>query len=259
MPFADLPNARIHYSFSGNAQGPVLVLSNSLGTNFSLWDPQTAAFERQFHLLRYDMRGHGQSSSPPAPYSVPEFTADLLALAAHLGVGRFHFCGLSVGGMIGMCLGLTAASRINKLVLCNTGPSIGTVESWKTREDIVRRLGMKEVARITPDRWFTRRFQAAEPETVARMMRVVESTDPEGYIAACNAVRDYNVRSEVARIQLPTLVISGAHDPATPPADGRFIAERIAGARYVELDAAHLSNVEQADAFTREVISFLQS
>src|SRR5579863_3378489 len=134
MPFADLPNARIHYALSGPSTAPALILSTSLGTDFSLWDPQTPAFEKQFRLLRYDMRGHGKSSVPKPPYSVADdLVPDLLALADSLSIDRFHLCGLSVGGMIGMALAQQAPQRLHKLVLSNTAARIGTLESWNTR------------------------------------------------------------------------------------------------------------------------------
>jgi 3-oxoadipate enol-lactonase len=257
VPFADLPNARIHYALSGDSSRPALVLSNSLGTNFSLWDAQTPHFEKSFRLLRYDMRGHGQSSVPPAPYSVRELTAEILSLVDSLGIGRFDFCGLSIGGMIGMSLALTVPERLRKLVLCSTAPKIGTQESWNTRIETVRKQGMKEIARTTPARWFTQSFQSKAPEVVLAIMSALDSTSPEGYIGGCCAVRDFDAGSVISNISAPTLVISGTHDPAAPPSDGHFLADHIPGARYVELNAAHISNVEDSARFTSEVLSFL--
>lgn len=259
MPFADLPHARIHYALSGDSSLPVLVLSNSLGTNFSMWDAQAPAFEKKFRVLRYDMRGHGQSSVPPPPYSVSELTGDVLALADSLGIDRFHFCGLSIGGMIGMTLALRSPARLQKLVLCSTAPKIGTLESWNLRIAAVRTQGMREIARTTGARWFTPRFQAASPDAVAATLRAVESMNPEGYIGGCCAVRDFDAGSTVEHIHAPTLVISGTHDPAAPPADGHFIADHISGARYAELNASHICNIEDADRFSAQVLSFLTS
>lgn len=257
MPYADLPNARIHYELSGNNSDPTLVLSTSLGANLSMWDAQVPAFEKRFRVLRYDMRGHGQSSVPPPPYSVPDLANDLLALVSHLKIDRFHLCGLSVGGMIGMHLARNATHKLKKLVLCNTGAKIGTLESWNARIDTVRSQGMKEIARIMPGRWFTPAFQAASPAIVSKVMSGVASLDPEGYIGGCCAVRDFDALTEVDKINVPTLVISGTHDPATPPVDGRFLAAQIPGARYVELNASHISSIEAADRVTEEVLSFL--
>ena len=258
MPFADLPNARIHYALSGPSTAPVLILSTSLGTDYSLWDPQTPAFESKFRLLRYDMRGHGKSSAPKPPYSVTgDLVPDLLALADSLSIDRFHLCGLSVGGMIGMALALQAPQRLHKVVLSNTAVKIGTLESWNTRIETVRSKGMKEIAPITRDRWFTTQFQSASPEAVAKIIRVVESLDPEGYVGGCCAVRDFDFRSKISAIRVPTLVISGTHDPAATTADGHVLAENIPGANYVELNASHLSNIEAADGYTSAVLDFL--
>ncbi len=259
MPFADLPHVRIHYEVSGDPSHPALVLSNSLGANLSMWDAQVPAFERHFRLLRYDMRGHRQSSSPPPPYSVPELAGDLLSLADFLGINRFHLCGLSVGGMIGMTLALQSPARLQKLILCNTATKIGTHESWNSRIETVRTKGMKEVARTTPARWFTPAFQSSSPAVVAATMQILQSHDPEGYVGGCCAVRDFDAREDVAQIRVPTLVISGAYDPAATPADGRFLADRIPGARYVELNTAHISSIEAADPLTAAVISFLSA
>jgi 3-oxoadipate enol-lactonase len=257
MPFADLPNVRIHYALSGDSSLPALILSNSLGTNFSMWDAQAPVFEKSFRLLRYDMRGHGQSSVPPQPYSVPELASDVLALADSLGIDRFHFCGLSIGGMIGMSIALQYPTRLRKLVLCSTAPKIGTFESWNTRIETVRTQGMKEIARTTPARWFTPAFQARAPEAVAATLRAVESLNPEGYVGGCCAVRDFDARATVSNIHVPTLVLSATHDPAAPPSDGHFLADRISGARYLELNASHISCIEDSEQFTREVLSFL--
>ena len=257
MPYAELSNARIHYALSGPASAPVLVLSSSLGTDFSLWDLQAPEFEKRFRLLRYDMRGHGKSSAPPPPYAVKGLAADVLALADSLSIGRFHFCGLSIGGMIGMALALSAPARLDKLVLSNTAAKIGTLESWNTRIEIVRKQGMAEVSKLIPARWFTPAFQSSHPEAVARTLEVVRSLDPEGYVGGCCAVRDFDARDSVSGISVPTLVISGTHDPAATPADGRFLADRISGARYLELDASHLSNIEAPARYTGEVLAFL--
>jgi 3-oxoadipate enol-lactonase len=257
MPFADLPHARIHYALSGDNSLPALVLSNSLGTNFSIWDAQMPEFEKHFRLLRYDMRGHGQSSVPPPPYSVPELAADFLSLADFLAIDRFHFCGLSIGGMIGMSLALQSPARLRKLVLCSTAAKIGTTEFWITRIETVRTQGMKEIARVTPSRWFTPNFQNSSPQLLAAVIRAVESLNPQGYIGGCCAVRDFDVRTTISNIHVPVLVISATHDPAAPPSDGHFLAEHIPGARYAEMNASHISVMEDPQRFTDEVLKFL--
>jgi 3-oxoadipate enol-lactonase len=257
MPFADLPHARIHYALSGDNSHPALVLSNSLATNFSTWDAQAPEFEKHFRLLRYDMRGHGQSSVPPPPYSVPELAVDILALADFLAIDRFHFCGLSIGGMIGMSLAFQSPARLRKLVLCSTAVKIGTSQSWDTRIETVRTQGMQEIARATPPRWFTPDFLNSSPLVVAAIVRSIASLNPDGYIGGCCAVRDFDARATVSSIHIPTLVISGTHDPAAPPADGHFLAEHIPGARYAEMNASHISIIEDPQRFTNEVLNFL--
>jgi len=259
MPFADLPHARIHYALSGDNSLPALVLSNSLGTNFSIWDNQAPEFEKYFRLLRYDMRGHGQSSVPPPPYSVSELTSDLLSLVDFLAIDKFHLCGLSVGGMIGMSLALQSPARLRKLVLSSTGPKIGTTEFWNTRIETVRTQGMKEIARATPSRWFSPNFQSSSPDIVAAVVRSIESLNPDGYVGGCCAVRDFDARNTVAEIRIPVLVISATHDPAAPPSDGHFLADYIPGARYVELNASHVSIMEVPQQFTDEVLKFLKA
>ena len=257
MPFAHLPDARIHYSLSGNSVLPVIVFSNSLGADLSMWEIQAATFGSRFHVVRHDTRGHGQSSVTPGPYSIAQLAGDVLALLDTLQLDRVHFCGLSMGGQIGQWLGMHAPNRLHKLILCNTGAKIGNEESWKARIDTVRSKGMKEVAQAVLARWFTPAYREKDPETVASILRALEANNPEGYAACSAAVRDFDSRSSLSQIRVPALVIAGAHDPATPPSDGRFLAEHIPGARYIELNAAHLSNIEDRDRFNQEVGSFL--
>jgi len=257
MPYCELTGARIHYLQEGSPGAPVLLLSNSLGTNFSMWDAQAAEFRKNFQVLRYDTRGHGKSSVTPGPYSAEQLGKDVLALLDALHLDRIHFCGLSMGGMIGMWLGANAPERLHKLILCNTAPKFGTEQTWKTRIDAVRKQGMKSVSGAVIERWFTPGFRAKAPAPVAAIQKALEETDPEGYVANCAAVRDFDFREKLGGIRATTLVIAGKHDPSTTPADGRFLAEHIPGARYGELNAAHLSNIEDALQFNAALAAFL--
>jgi len=257
MPFADLSDVRIHYSLTGPDSAPLLVLSNSLGTSFTMWDPQLPAFTSRFRLVRYDTRGHGQSSATPGAYTVELLANDVLHLLDALHLDRVHFCGLSMGGQIGQWLGIHAPQRLNRLVLCNTGAKIGAAEAWNARIDSVLARGMKDVSAAVISRWFTPAFSSAHQDVVSSTLKMLESTNPKGYAAGCAAVRDFDARQELSSIALPTLVIAGNQDPATPPADGQFLANCIPGARFTELSAAHLSNIEAADRFTTEVMEFL--
>jgi 3-oxoadipate enol-lactonase len=259
MHILRIGEARIHYALEGHSAAPVLVFSNSLGTNYSMWGPQAAAFAKKFRLLRYDTRGHGQSSQTPGPYSIEQLGKDVLALLDALDLDRISFVGLSMGGMIGMWLGANAPDRLNHLVLCNTGAKIGTTEAWNARIDAVEKNGMSAVAAAVVVRWFTPAFRQRATATVAGILKILEATNPSGYAACCAAVRDFDFREQLPEIRTPSLVISGEHDPATPPSDGRFLAQRIPGAKYVELNAAHLSNIEDSDRFSKELAAFLNS
>src|SRR5208282_5790875 len=231
--------------------------SNSLGTDFSMWDPQVAELQRRFGILRYDTRGHGQSSVTPADYSIEQLGRDVLGLLDSLGLNRVHFCGLSMGGMIGTRLGIHAPTRLHRLVLSNTAARIGTREMWNARIATVRKDGMKSVAAAVIERWFTPEFRGSSREKVARAQRMLENSPPEGYAACCAAIRDMDQRETVAQIKAPTLMIYGASDPVTSASDAHFLTGQIPRAVEVELAAAHLSNVEQADAFTEAVSNFL--
>lgn len=258
MPTIESDGARIHYRFDGTERGPVVVLSSSLGTNLSMWDAQVPALAARFRVLRYDTRGHGQSSVAPGPYSMTQLGRDVVRMLDELEIERAHFCGLSMGGMIGMWLGVYAAPRIAQLVLCNTAAKIGTPEIWNARIEAVRQGGMTAIADSIIQRWFTLAFIARAPDAIERTRQMILATPPEGYVANCAAIRDMDQRETIFRITAPTLVITGAKDPVTTLSDARYIVERIAGAQYVELEAAHLSNIEAAERFTQGLGQFLQ-
>jgi 3-oxoadipate enol-lactonase len=259
MPILKSGEARIHYELEGKTGSSVLMFANSLGANYSMWDPQAHEFRKKFGVLRYDTRGHGQSSSTPGPYSIELLGRDVLTMLDALDLDRVHFCGLSMGGMIGMWLALNAPERLHKLVLSNTAAKIGTAEGWNARIEAVQKNGMKSLASAVLERWFTPAFRQKAPETMANILKMLEESNPNGYVACCAAVRDFDCGEKLSAIRTPTLVIAGAHDSATPPAGGRFLGDQISGARYAELDAAHLSNIEAQDRFNNELAAFLNS
>lgn len=257
MAFADVNGARIHYELSGPEGAPVLMFSNSLGTDISLWNLQEREMAKKYRILRYDKRGHAQSSAPKGPYSIEILGRDVVALLDHLKFDVVSFCGLSIGGQTGMWLGANAAPRFRKVILCNTAAKIGTIEWWNDRIANVRKIGMKGVAPGVIERWFTAKFRATNPPEIGAIQRVLESLDVEGYLSCAAAVRDFDFRDKLRGISVPTLVISGTHDPAATASDGKWASEQIPGAKYVELDAAHLSNIEQGEKFTAAIQSFL--
>jgi 3-oxoadipate enol-lactonase len=255
--FAAIDGARIRYRLDGPIGAPFLVLSNSLGTNLDMWEPQVAVFTARFRVLRYDSRGHGLSETTPGPYTIEGLARDVVALQDKLKIDRAHFCGLSMGGMAGMWLAVHAPQRLDRLVLCNTAPRIGSAERWNARIDAVNRGGVSGIADALMELWFTPSFRAAAADTVQRMRAMLIASSAEGYVASCAAVRDMDQWAALSRIDRPTLIVTGTHDASAPPADGRRMAEVIPGAKLVELDAAHISNVEAAGRFTAEVLAFL--
>jgi 3-oxoadipate enol-lactonase len=249
---------RLFHRLEGPDRAPVVVLANSLGTHHGMWDAQMPALVRRFRVLRYDTRGHGGSEVPPSPYALADLGRDVLQLVDAIGASRVHFCGLSLGGMTGMWLAAHAPQRIGRLVLANTSSYVGSPEVWNSRIQAVTRGGMAAVAETILERWFTPEFRAATPGEVARIRQMLLNTSAEGYVACAAAVRDMDLRNDLGAIHCPTLVISGTRDPALPPSHGAFIAERVAGARSIELAAAHLSNIEARDAFTAALTGFLE-
>ena len=261
MPFVHLADGDLHYQLEGPADAPVLVLSNSLGTDLGMWDAQMPAFTEHFRVLRFDTRGHGQSLATAGPYSIEQLGRDALALLDALDISKASFCGLSMGGLIGQWLAINAPARIERLVLCNTAAKIGSPEVWSPRIEGVLAGGaqaMRDLRDASIVRWFTAAFAEMQPQKVELVVGMRAQTSPAGYAATCAAIRDADFRQQLAMIKAPTLIVCGSADPVTTPSDGRFMAERIANAELIELPAAHLSNVEAEEAFTRTVLDFLQ-
>ncbi|MGO4814996.1 3-oxoadipate enol-lactonase [Cupriavidus sp. 2MCAB6] len=257
MPFITHAGNRLFYTLEGPASAPVLIFSNSLGTDHTMWAPQAEALGQQFRILRYDTRGHGQSALPPGPSSVAELGSDVIALMDALQIRKAAFCGLSMGGLTGMWLGVNAPQRFSRIVLANTAPKIGTPEAWNTRIEGVLRDGMAPLVEGSLQRWFTPSFVSAAGNRLDDLRKVLTGLDARGYAANCAAVRDADLREAVRTIPVPVLVIAGSSDPSTTAAEGRALADAIPGARYLELEAAHLSNREQPERFTEALLDFL--
>lgn len=259
MPHADLTDVRINYRVDGPPDAPWLTMSNSLGCDLDLWDPQLPALAARFRVLRYDTRGHGASSAPPPPplCTMATLGGDVIALLDLLGIERTHFCGISMGGLTGIWLALHASSRLDRLALCNTAGRIGVAEAWNARISAVHTSGIASISHALLEIWFGERYLHEHPHDVARYRAVLEKCSVDGYASCCAAIRDYDARPELAAIRVPTLVIAGTHDLSTPPVDGHFIADHVPGARYVELDAAHISNVERPAEFLAALVGHL--
>jgi 3-oxoadipate enol-lactonase len=257
MPFANLPDVKLYYEWADTERSPVLVFSNGLGTNTHMWDGQIAAFSKHFRVLRYDIRGHGQSGYTPGPYTIEQLSRDVVGLLDALHIDRVHFCGLSMGGMTGMWLGENAAGRLRKLVLCNTAAKFDPEHMWNKRIETVRSGGMKAVAGPVLERWLTPNFRAAHAGEAQNVLAMLEGANPEGYVACCAAVRDMDLRNRLKDIRVPSLVVGGTYDAAAPPKDSQALASTIPHAAYAELPASHLSNIEAHDEFNKKVLEFL--
>jgi 3-oxoadipate enol-lactonase len=247
----------IHVEVEGPERAPVLMLSNSLGTTLHMWDGQVAPFTHHFRLVRYDRRGHGQSGVPAGPYTMERLGRDVLAVLDALGIEKINWCGLSMGGMVGQWLGANAPGRIERLVLTNTSSYFPDKAAWNERLRLVREKGIAAFAPANMERWFTKGFRERAPQVVARVQDMFAATPLEGYLACAAAVRDMDHRDLLPKISAPTLVIAGKHDPATPPEANEHISKHVAGARFTLLDAAHMSNIEQPEAYTNAVLGFL--
>ena len=258
MPHATMSDgAQIHYRVSGRWEGPVVVLAHALGADLRLWDRQAAALGDRFRVVSYDGRGHGQSDAPGGDYALPRLGRDALELLDHLDVEAADFCGISMGGGVGQWLAANAPGRVRRLALANTTAVFATPEVWRQRGEQVSREGMTSVVGGTLERWFTPGFRQRDPEVVARIEAMLLSCPPQGYAGSCAALRDADLRPDLARIVVPTLVICGRHDEATPPKQSEALVAAIPGARLVVLDAAHMSCVEQPDLFNAELSRFL--
>jgi len=257
MPDLEREGGRIHWRGEGPPDGPALLFSNSLGSDLDLWRPQIEAV-RGYRVIRYDTRGHGRSQGTSS-WTLDTLGADAIAVLDSAEVERADFVGISLGGMTGMWLGVHAPDRVGKLVLANTGAKIGTADTWNQRISAVQTEGLAAIADSVLARWFTPGFAASHPDVVARIRQTLVTTPPSGYIACCEALREADLRNEIAAIKSPVLVVTGTHDLSTPPALGEFVRTRVEGAQLVELPCAHISNVEQADAFNRAMLDFLSA
>lgn len=238
---------KLYYELSGPPGAPVVVLGNALGTTTSLWEPQLAVLHRRFRVLRYDHRGHGGSPAAPGPYRIDDLGDDVLELLDALRLTRVSYCGVSLGGMVGMWLAGHAPERVERLVLCCTAATFASSRPWLDRAAAVRASGTGSIASGVVGRWFTPAFRERSPEVVAAFEAGLSNVDDEGYAGCCDALASLDLRSVLPVIEAPTAVIAGAHDEATPASCGRFVAERVPDASFHVVDAAHLANVEAAD------------
>jgi 3-oxoadipate enol-lactonase len=250
----------VHFTLNGPAGAPVVTLSHSLATNLAMWEPQVAALASKFRVLRYDTRGHGGTDAPAGVYSLDQLAEDARALLGELGIERTHFVGLSMGGMIGQTLALKHPEMFRSLVLCDTSSRVPPEArpTWDERIRAAEGQGMEPLVEPTIGRWFTPSFIAGRPDVVEPIRAMIRRTPPQGFAGCGHAIKMLDLTDQLHRIGIPTQVVVGEDDPGTPVAASRAIHERIRGSELVILpSAAHLSNIEQPEAFTHAVLAFL--
>jgi 3-oxoadipate enol-lactonase len=258
MPTVERSGCRLRYEIDGNRAGPPLLFSNSLGTTAELWNPQLEALSPTFRIIRYDTRGHGSSDVPDGPYTIETLGLDAIAILDAAGVDRAHACGLSLGGLTAMWLGVHRSDRVQSVALVSTAARIANAMLWEERIVQVQTSGMGSLADAAMGRWFSQSFRTSHPDVVAIYHRMVSETPAAGYAACCAAIRDADLRSAITRISAPALIVAGHHDPVTPPADAEAMRASIPNSRVSLLDAAHILNVEQSHAFNYLLSAFIK-
>lgn len=250
--------ARILHDMHGPDDAAVVVLATSVGTRPEMWDPQLDALTERFRVVRVAHRGHDGVDVPPGPYTLADLAGDVLALLDALGVQRFSWCGVSLGGMVGMWIAAHEPQRIEQLALCCTSAYLPPAQGWLDRAALVRTSGMVAVTDAVVERWFTPEFAVTSPEVVARCRAMLLSVPPEGYAGCCEAIATMDLRTEIPRITAPTLVLAGADDLATPVKHAQAIVSLVPGARLVVLPGtAHLVTVQDPSSTTQLLLEHL--
>lgn len=258
MPTIQANGININYSLEGPQDAPMVSLSNSLMSNYNMWNAQMPALTKKYRVLRYDMRGHGGTEVTPGPYSIELLVDDVHALHQALGISKTHFVGLSMGGMIGQLLAVKYPDLPRSITLCDTTSNMPHKSMWDDRINAARAGGMGALVEGTLERWFTAAMHQSDPVEITRIGDMILGTSVEGFCASCHAIKDMDQTGILSGITTPTMIIVGADDPATTPEMSRVIQAEIAGSELMILpQAAHLSNIEQADAFNNILLGFL--
>lgn len=258
MPTFNSNDAQINYQTFGNNTKPTLIFSNSLGTNFSMWKPQVDVLKKLFYIICYDTRGHGESTAPKGPYTLAQLGQDVIHLMDHLSIKTASFCGISMGGLTGQWLAIHHPERFNHVIVCNTAAKIGQEQAWTERAKLVREQGLELIASTAASRWFSEPFIQSNTAVIAKLSNDLAAGSPEGYASCCEALAKADLTTEISQIRVPLLVIAGTLDPVTTVADGQYLVNQIRSSALFEIEASHISNIEQAQIFTQTISEFLE-
>ena len=259
MPKFTSSDAEINYETFGDSAKPALIFSNSLGTKFSMWQPQINFFKKEYFIVCYDTRGHGASSAPKGPYRIEQLGTDVINLLDHLNIAKASFCGISMGGITGQWLAIHHPERFNHVVVCNTAAKIGQEQAWNERAALVREQGLKPIAETAASRWFTEPFIRSNAAIVESLSNDLGAGSPEGYASCCEALAKADVREQLKNITVPMLVVAGQKDPVTTVADAQYIINNVRTSSLFEINASHISNLEQPKAFNMILDTFLSN
>ncbi len=257
MPICMSQDAQIHYQTFGDANAPAVIFSNSLGTNYHMWQAQIEALQHDHFVICYDTRGHGRSSAPQGPYTLQQLGQDVIQVLDHLEIQRASFCGISMGGLTGQWLAIQYPQRFQHVVICNTAAKVGQESAWLERAQLVRQQGLSQIAQTAASRWFSDQFIQSHPAVVEKLSHDLAQGSAEGYASCCEALAQADLREQIQQISIPTLIIAGSKDPVTTVADAEFMQQRIQHSQLMSLDASHISNIEAATAFNQALRAFI--
>lgn len=250
-------NLQINYQTFGDSKNPAIVFSNSLGTNYSMWQAQIEHFQKHYYVICYDTRGHGQSTAPQGPYHLEQLGQDVIALLDHLGVQLASFCGISMGGLTGQWLAVHYPQRFHRVIVCNTAAKIGIETAWLDRAKLVREQGLAQIAATAASRWFTESFIQSQAATVELLSQHLAAGSAEGYASCCEALAKADLREDIKTISVPVLIVAGQFDPVTTVDDAKQMLAAIPGSQLFEIAASHISNIECPAEFNTAVENFI--
>lgn len=257
MPTFISNDATINYATFGDANKPAVIFSNSLGTNYGMWQQQFNHFKNNYFVICYDTRGHGASTAPQGPYSIEQLGQDVIHLLDHLNINKATFCGISMGGLTGQWLAIHQPERFNHVIVCNTAAKIGQEQAWLDRATLVREQGLSPIAATAASRWFTNPFIQSQATIVETLSNDLAASSAEGYANCCEALAKADLREQLKDITVPVLIVAGIQDPVTTLTDGQFMLDHIPHAQMFEINASHISNIECPNEFNQAVQRFI--